>query len=349
MKVPSEVKHNIALLIDEAYQSGARKLAACDLLEISLRTYQRWQKGMLDDKRKGASKKVANKLSEEEIQHVINVSCEPDYRNLPPEKIVPKLADKGIYIASESTFRRVLSVNNLLTYRGESKPKQKCQNLDELIATGPNQVWSWDITYLKSDVKGLYYFLYLIMDVWSRYIVGYEVHKVESGELASQLIKSSCLKQGISRGDLFLHSDNGSPMKCATMLATLQWLGVNPSYSRPSVSNDNAYSESLFRTLKFKPGYPKYFESLEKAQVWVKKFVNWYNSEHLHSKIKFVTPEQRHKGKDKKILSNRSLVYKQAFEKNPQRWPKGKTRNWDWESTVILNAGTKKSTGKKIA
>ena len=190
---------------------------------------------------------------------------------------------------------------------------------------------------MKSPVKGLYYYLYLIEDIFSRMIVGWSVEEVESSTHAANLIQSACFEHRINRNQITLHSDNGGPMKGATMLATLQNLGVIPSFSRPSVSDDNPYSESLFKTLKYRPSYPDgAFASITEAREWVSHFVKWYNTEHLHSGIKFVTPASRHKGEDQNILNKRVEVYKIAKQKNPLRWSK-QTRNWSRIIEVHLN------------
>jgi len=189
------------------------------------------------------------------------------------------------------------------------------------------------------------------MDIYSRKVVGWEVHEKQTDELASGLALRAYLSEGIGGKDLVLHSDNGSPMKGATMLATLQKLGVAASFSRPSVSNDNPYSEALFKTLKYKPGYPsKPFESLEDSRNWVLTFVSWYNEEHKHSNLKFVSPSLRHEGKDNEILKHRKAVYEAARKNNPARWS-GKTRNWDAPAEVHLNPGrkTKQETSTKQA
>jgi transposase InsO family protein len=213
----------------------------------------------------------------------------------------------------------------------------------EIVANGPNLAWSWDITYLKRAVKGMFFYLYLIVDIWSRKIVGWDVHESEDGVHASALIRTAAMAEGIEPETLILHSDNGGPMKGATMLATLQWLGIVPSFSRPHVSDDNPYSESLFRTLKYRPEYPQRpFDSLEEAQKWVGEFVGWYNHEHRHSGIRFVTPAQRHGGEESDILKNREEVYRQAKMKNPSRWS-GNTRNWDPIDTVTLNPSSRES------
>ncbi len=228
----------------------------------------------------------------------------------------------------------MLRKRGLLKHRTESKPGTKSKKPEELKATGPNQVLSWDITYLKTSIKGQFFYLYLFEDIWSRLIAAWKVHAYESGEVASEIMKKLHREQCLS--GVHLHSDNGSPMKSATMLATLQKLGVAPSFSRPQVSNDNPFTESLFRTLKYNVGYPKSFETIEEARAWVAKFVHWYNNEHRHSKIKYVTPMQRHTGEDKEILEKRKKTYEEARRKNPHRWTRG-IRNWDHIDTVYLN------------
>ena len=205
------------------------------------------------------------------------------------------------------------------------------------VADGPNQLWSWDITYLASTVAGLFFYLYLIMDVFSRKVVGWEVHTEQTGEHASVLFRKAHLREGVADGELVLHSDNGSPMKGATLLVTLQRLGVVPSFSRPSVSNDNPYSEALFKTCKYRPGFPdKPFESLGHARAWLADFVPWYNDEHRHSGIRFVTPGERHTGDDIAVLERRKAVYESAREEHPERWS-GDIRNWNRPETVSLN------------
>ncbi len=221
-------------------------------------------------------------------------------------------------------------------HRGRAK-KPTSRVLTSHCATGPNQVWSWDITWLPAAVKGQYYYWYMVIDIFSRMIVGHEVHVAESAELASLLMRRTSLAEGLAGRPLVLHSDNGSAMKGSTMLAMLEQLGVAPSFSRPRVSNDNAYAESLFRTCKYRPDYPsKPFGSLEEAQQWTQKFVRWYNQDHKHSGLKFVTPAQRHGGRDTTILKHRDQVYREAKDRNPQRWSQG-TRNWKLDDQVWLN------------
>ena len=202
---------------------------------------------------------------------------------------------------------------------------------------GANQVWSWDITYLRASVRGTFYYLYLYLDVWSRKIVGWEVHPEESMDHGSALVARVASKQGIDPEQLVLHSDNGSPMKGATMKATLDALGITASYSRPRVSDDNPYSESLFRTLKYRPEYPREpSQDIAQARAWVAAFVDWYNLEHRHSAINYVTPEERHAGEHLALLKHRTAVYEAARTRHPKRWTSA-TRPWNPLKEVHLN------------
>jgi transposase InsO family protein len=331
-------------LIDEAVTAGARRFKACAVLEIDVRTLQRWKKALVEpqglgDRRKAAGeiRAPANKLSQQKRDTILKVCNQPQYKSLPPSQIVPRLADDGEYIASESSFYRVLRAADQVHRRGRGNPPRTVPKPEGFLATKPNEVWSWDITFLASSLRGAFYRLYLILDIFSRKIVAWEVHENESADHASVLIRRACLVEGIHQDGLVLHADNGGPMKGATMLATLQKLGVVPSFSRPSVSDDNPYSESLFHTLKYTPGYPgKPFETIEEARKWVHGFVRWYNHEHRHSAIRYVTPNQRHRGEDNDVLGQRVLVYQVARECNPERWS-GNTRNWNPVTEVWLN------------
>jgi putative transposase len=291
----------------------------------------------VQDGRLDALHEPRNKLSELERQRIIQVANDPAYAHLSPSKIVPTLADKGCYIASESSFYRVLNDEKQLKHRQKAKPSRQVKKPKALTAMMPNQIYTWDITYLPTLVRGVFLYLYLVMDIYSRKIVGWQVYEQESSALAADLMRDICHREGVQRDQVTLHSDNGSPMKGATMLATLQELGLAPSFSRPSVSNDNPYSEALFRTLKYRPEYPeKPFADLHAARAWVEGFVSWYNTEHQHSAISFVTPEQRHTGQDIAILANRKRVYQKAKAENPGRWS-GNIRNWNRIESVNLN------------
>lgn len=321
--------------IDEAVKAGARINQACEVIGLSIRTRERWMGNEAGyDKRPETVHHALNELSVEEKESVIAVCVNDEYKNMAPNEIVPALAEKGQYIASESTFYRILRKADMLHHRQDSREPQKRTKPGELIAHGPNEVWSWDITYLKTSVRGVFLYLYLFMDVWSRKIVGWSVNEHESSTLAAEIVAETCLKNNAH--GVRLHSDNGGPMKSGTMLATLQWLGVVPSFSRPHVSDDNPYSESLFKTLKYKPGYPEAFDSKEEAEAWVGRFVFWYNEEHRHSGIKYVTPSDRHVQKDVAVLEIRKEVYQAAKARHPERWS-GTIRNWTRPEIVVLN------------
>lgn len=334
----SQERTEIVAMVEMARASGARQSQACELLGLSAKTLQRWaQPDNLLDGRLEAMHEPKNKLTVLERQRMIKIANEPGYADLPPGKIVPRLADEGRYIASESSFYRVLKAEYQLQHRQKARSATSIKKPRALTATCANQIYTWDITYLPTRVSGLFLYLYLVIDIYSRKIVGWQVYEVESSALAADLLTDICQREGIKHNQVILHSDNGGPMKGATMLSTLQALGVIPSFSRPSVSNDNPYSESLFRTLKYRPQYPeRAFEDLQAARHWVQGFADWYNHEHLHSAIKFVTPEQRHTGEDKEVLIKRNQVYQQARLKHPERWS-GNTRNWAHIKEVYLN------------
>jgi transposase InsO family protein len=327
-------------LIVESCAAGARLSESCKILGLSPRTVQRWrQDGVVktDGRKAGAQGRIpANRLAEQERIEILATANAPRFAHLPPSQIVPQLADEGLYLASESSFYRILRNKKQLTRRGKAKAPTHSRP-PELVATAPNQLWSWDITYLGTTVKGLYFYLYLIMDLFSRKIVGWEVFAEESAEHAATVFRKAYLREGVAGHLLRLHSDNGSPMKGATMLATLQRLGVVPSFSRPSVSNDNPYSEALFKTVKYHPSFPdKPFDNLEQARRWVAGFEQWYNEQHRHSALKFITPGQRHRGEDHELLSRRTALYAVAKASRPERWSGG-YRNWSRPEMVILN------------
>jgi putative transposase len=324
-------------LVRAAMSEGARQSAACDMLGIDPRTVERWkaqQVGM--DRRAGPRRTPSNKLTEVERGAILKTVNQPEYADRSPKEIVPMLADQGLYLGSESSIYRILRAQGQLTHRAASRPA-KSRPPREHVVTGPNQVWSWDITYLRSPVAGVFFYLYLVVDVWSRKTVAAAVHATENGEHASNLIEAACRSEGVDPKGLVLHADNGGPMKGATLLVTLQRLGIMPSFSRPHVSDDNPFSEALFRTVKYHPSYPgRPFPSLQDARAWVDRFVTWYNYEHHHSAIKFVTPAQRHSGKDTVILGKRTGLYREARKRNPARWSRS-IRDWSRVEIVRLN------------
>lgn len=322
-------------LVEEAVAAGARRWRACEVLGLTARTLERWG-DVEEDGRHGPNTVPANKLSDHERKKLVAIATSPEFRDHSPSQIVPRLADRGEYVASESTFYRVLRDQSMQHHRGRSRPPVSRPH--EHVADRAWQVGSWDITYLRSHVRGQFFYLYLVEDVWSRKILGWEVHDLECNELAAALIERIRRDNpGVDLRGWVLHSDNGGPMKGATMLATLQRLGVVPSFSRPSVSDDNPYVESLFKTLKYCPQYPSSgFASVDDARQWVARFVAWYNTEHQHSGIGFVTPAARHAGDDVAILATRRDTYARARARHPERWSRH-TRPWKRPESVTLN------------
>lgn len=323
-------------LINEAERGGARLHVACRELGLSTRSVERWRSGRSEDQRRGPKRRPANALSKAEREHVLAVVNAPEHRNLPPNQIVPRLADQGVYVASESTIRRILREAKQNVRRDRACPPTP-RAVPRHVADGPNQLWSWDITYLRTTVRGLYFYLYMVEDIFSRKIVGWAVHDVELSEHAAALMVSACRIEQAIDVQLVLHADNGAPMRGSTLLATLERLGVAASYSRPAVSNDNPYSEALFRTMKYRPEYPtRAFTSIEQARAWVADFARWYNEIHRHGSIRFVTPSQRHAGADAAVLAQRVRVYEAARAKHPERWSR-RCRNWSPAGPVALN------------
>lgn len=340
-------RRRIVTLINTARRDGARLAPACRVACIDVRTYQRWTKhGRIQaDKRPVVTRPVpANKLTPEERQRVLDTCHKPVYASMAPGQIVPRLADEGLYLASESSFYRILHEAGEQHHRGRNAKPRRHHPPQGYCATSPNQVWSWDITWLSSLIRGMFYYLYMIVDIYSRKIVGWEVHPVESADFGATLLHKAILAEGCLLNPPVLHADNGGPQKGFTMKAKLETLGVTPSYSRPRVSNDNPYSESLFRTCKYRPEYPSQgFDSIDTARKWIRRFVRWYNTEHLHSAIRFVTPAQRHRGEDETILANRHRVYQQAQREQPNRWS-GRSRNWQPVQEVWLNCPEERET-----
>jgi len=325
--------------VRHAQASGARLAAACRHAGVSERTVQRWRRDPGEDRRRGPLRRLPNALTADEELQVLRLLTSGRFRAMSPKQVVPLLADEGVYLASESTLYRLQRRHRL---RAPIRPihrtvEARARRVHR--ATGKNQVWSWDITWLPTTVRGRFLYLYLIMDVWSRRIVGWTIAERESSALAARLVEQTCRDEGIDPRGLVLHSDNGNPMRGSTMLATLRWLGIVPSFSRPHVSDDNPYSESLFRTLKHAgaPAYPRRpFASVDEARAWIGRFAAWYNGEHRHSAIRYVTPDQRHSGGDHAILLRRTGIYETARRTTPLRWTR-RIRDWSPIRLVELN------------
>lgn len=339
--IAQEDRQKLVSAIEQAQSNGARLKPACAIVGIDARTFQRWKsRGIEADRRPGSlHPSPAHALSGDEKARIVETCNQPRFAELSPGQIVPILADEGSYLASESSFRRVLSDVGQNTRRGRSDAPKPMRAPTTHVATAPGQVWCWDVTWLASRVKGVWFYLYVIIDLYSRKIVAWEVHETESGEQAAALVRRAALSEGIEVKveKPTLHGDNGSNLKATTVLAMCYWLGIRTSYSRPRVSNDNAFIESLFRSLKYCPRYPSQgFMDLAQARQWSASFVDWYNTKHRHSALRFVTPQERHQGLDKSVLAARHALYLNAKEANPRRWTKG-IRNWTPIGPVALN------------
>ena len=329
--------------IEQAQAGGARLEAACALAGIDARTLQRWRTGgepaRADARPNAVRPTPSHALTEQERARIVEVANEPRFADTPPARIVPALADEGTYIGSESSFHRVLRAHGQMNRRGRARPPRASRLPTTHIASGPGEVWCWDVTFLPARVRGQWFYMYMILDIYSRMIVGFEVHATDNADHAAQLVKRTALAEGVHgmAEKPVLHGDNGATLKATTVLAMLHWLGIKPSYSRPRVSDDNPYAEALFRTAKYRPEFPsKGFADLHPARAWAMHFVHWYNNDHRHSGIGYVTPAQRHTGQDRALLAARHEVYRQARQSNPGRWSR-QTRNWTPVGAVTLN------------
>lgn len=324
-------------LVDDAIDAGATSERACAVLGISTRSLERWRADDVgDDRRHGPTELPEHALTAQERTRMVELANTPEYRGLPPEQVVARLADEGVYVCSERSLDRILHAEKQHKHRSRAKPAAHAKPL-EYVANGPCQVMTWDITYLPGPVRGQFYYLYLFLDIWSRRIMGFQVCETEDSTLAANLLRAMCAEHQLEQLEMVLHSDNGPAMKGSTMLATMRWLGIRASFSRPGVSDDNAHVEALFRTLKYRPCYPvRGFDNIEQARAWVADFVRWYNFEHLHSAIGFVTPDDRHHGRDIAVLERRKAVYEAAKQRNPRRWTRS-IRRWHRPRVVLLN------------
>jgi putative transposase len=304
---------------------------------IGLRSYRRWkQTPGRGDERRGPKTPPANRLSGDERSELLRLMCLPPLRDLSPKQCVPRLLDQGIYLASEATIYRLLRTQQALRHRAAWQSPHH-SHPRELVATAPRQVWTWDITFLQSRIRGRFFYLYVVLDLFSRKIIAWCIEEFQSGAIAARLLDRACASEGIRRGELSLHADNGGPMRSGHLLALLQQLGVATSFSRPGCSDDNPFIESLFRTLKYRPESGDLrFRSLDEARALIARLVHWYNAEHLHSAVGFVTPDQRHRGEDRRILEQRRRVLDEARRLRPERWA-ASLRNLTPVDRVVLN------------
>jgi putative transposase len=253
-----------------------------------------------------------------------------------PRQVYGTLLDQDIYLCSVSTMYRILAENQEVRERRNQK-RHPAYTKPELVATAPNQVWTWDITKLRAPVTHVYYYLYTILDIFSRYVVGYMIADRELAYLAKQLVADSCAKQDIVPDQLILHADRGSSMTSKTLALLLADLGVDKSHSRPYVSNDNPYSEAQFKTMKYRPNYPDHFGCLADARTWAQPFFDWYNNQHRHVGLGLMTPATVHYGLAGELTAKRQIVLAGAYDQHPERFVKGRPAPPQLPGAVWIN------------
>lgn len=293
----------------------------CDLIGLPRATYYSWISPPPGTK-EGREYHPVHTISEQEQHFILGLMNSEEYVDLSPYEIFYHELDKGNYHCSIRSMYRILAANQQVLERRRGHQRGDYQK-PELLALAPNQVWSWDITRLKGPSSWSYYYLYVILDIFSRYIVGWLLAERESSELARDLIEASCKQQGIRPDQLVIHSDNGSPMKSKSVMQLLIDLSVMRSLNRPHVSNDNPYSESQFKTLKYHPGFPDRFGSIQHGRQYVGDFVPWYNDEHYHSGLNYLTPHAVHYGYANQIVNQREEVLQRAYREYPERFKRG--------------------------
>lgn len=261
-------------------------------------------------------------LKKQEISQVLSVLNSDEFVDKAPKAIFNQLLDQGRYLCSSRTMYRILASENPVR---ERRKVARARNFaaPELLATGPNQVWSWDISKLRGQEKWTYFYLYVVMDIFSRKIVGWSIFLQETGILAETVISKAAESENIKPGQLTIHSDRGGPMRSKTLSELFSDLCISKSFSRPHVSNDNPYSEAMFKTVKYMPTFPERFGTLQEARRFMRYFVEWYNSSHMHSGIEYFTPDSVHNGQHVEIKNRRDAVLAEAFLRTPHRFAKG--------------------------
>jgi putative transposase len=330
--VSGPARREIVAAIDEAIANGARQFKACEAIGLCSRRLRRWRLHS-EDGRNGGYRATGQKLVEEEKTAIVAAATSPEMADLPIRVVHTRLLDQGIYIGSYSAFVRVLNACAVTNRKLDAV--RQARKKPELVATGPNQVWCWDITWLPSTVDGKYFYLYMIIDMYSRKIVGWSVFAKEDGEFARMLFAETFTAEGVGSHQIIIHSDNGKPMRSCTLEKLFDLLHVIASHSRPHTSNDNAYSESLFATMKGRVLYPEFFTSIDHARNYCAAFVRWYNEEHLHGGLDYVTPSVAHAGLHADIYAKRNALLEKDRLAHPVRHG-GRRKVFGMESVVRL-------------
>jgi putative transposase len=291
----------------------------CQALAVPRATYYRWRK---PTERVPVARRVPRALPAEERQQVLALLHDDRFADLPPAEVYATLLDEGKYLCSLRTMYRILTEQAEVRERRRQLQHPRYQ-APELLATGPNQLWSWDITKLKGPAKWIYFYLYVLLDVFSRYVVGWLVADRDSATLAQRLIQQTCERQGVEKGKLTIHADRGPAMIAKSVALLLADLGVTKTHCRPHVSNDNPYSESQFKTLKYHPEFPDRFGSLQDVRSFLLDFFQWYNTMHHHSGLGWMTPYDVHYGLAGQRFGEREETLRKAFEATPERFVGG--------------------------
>ncbi len=316
--------------------------AACKALGVTRASFYRCCRSLLPTRASKPRPTPARALKPEQRQRVLDVLHSKRFVNQAPLEVYGTLLDDGVHYCSVRTMYRILADTGELRER-RNQLRHPAYTRPELLATGPNQVWSWDITKLRAAAKWTYYYLYVLLDIYSRYVVGWMLAHRESGELAAKLVEESCDKQGINHGELIIHADRGSAPKSKTLAQMFADLGVDPSHSRPHVSNDNPFSEAQFKTFKYQPEYPDRFGSYEHALSYARQFFPWYNHEHRHSGIAMLTPADVHYNRAAQTLAARQRVLDAAYLMTPERFVNGHPRVATLPEAVWINPPEEKS------
>lgn len=319
--------------------------AACEAIELPRATYYRMQNVPFGPQPRKPRPRPERALSAEERQQALDLLHSERFCDSAPGQVCAELLDEGIYICSVSSMYRILEAEgevkerrNLLNHPNYNKP--------ELLAENPNQVWSWDITKLKGPEKWTYYQLYVIMDIYSRYVVGWMIADRENAELAKKLINNAILQQKVQPGQLTIHADRGASMKSKAVAFLLADLGVTKTHSRPYVSDDNPFSESQFKTLKYRPEFPEKFGSIQDARAFCQDFFDWYNKRHRHTGIAMLTPEMVHYGLADEVIAERQKTLDTAFKLHPERFVNKRPEHTKLPPAVWINPPGKQEQNK---
>lgn len=321
--------------------------SACEGLSFCRASFYRWKKRLDSPGADHPRPRPALSLSQDERQRVLDVLHSERFVDKAPTEVYATLLDEGIYLCSIRTMYRILAQEGEVRERRQQRRHGKYEK-PEKLATAPNQLWSWDITKLKGPMKWTYFYLYDVMDIFSRYVVGWMVAYRESAELAKRLISETCQKQNIEPNQLTIHSDRGPSMKSKPVAYLLADMGITKSHSRPYVSNDNPYSEAQFKTLKYCPEFPGWFGCIEDSRRFCRTFFNWYNNEHRHSGIALLTPSIVHHGKAEKVTKSRGYVLAQAFQSHPERFKGQKPVPPELPAAVWINKPEQGKGGNSI-